>query len=349
MLVLDAGVDSLYWSAKASVGPWYVAALAARDAAKIAGDAVPWREVRGYSLSALPHGRSFYPFAARAAEFEVRLTDADKVPSAYVQLRSPFIRAEGVEKAAVESVAAVAEITGGLGVPKASRIDVYADIGGFGLRSSDRAGFHTRADVAAYFPGGEDDLLPSVRFGGKAFKVRVYDKRRELQRAGKPAPLAWGDFAGPVTRVEVEADAAALRRFGILTLGEALTSYGDVWRHGTTRFVVLRVPGAGEKRDWPIRDEWRVIQSAGIERFPANGLVPFAQVKGEKIRVLRVLYGCLASLGAYLGIEDLEEVVRRLPFELRGVLRGREFKTEVVRREKRLPRAVRERRGQWDS
>ena len=50
-----------------------------------------------------------------------------------------------------------------------------------------------------------------------------------------------------------------------------------------------------------------------------------------------------------LGIEDLEEVVRRLPFELRAVLRGREFKTEVVRREKRLPRAIRERRGQWDS
>lgn len=342
MHVLDAGVDSLYWTARAPIGAWYRDAIAARDSAKAAGEAMPWREVDGYSLLALPYGRSRYPFAAVAAEFEIRFTDAEQVPTTYVQLRSPFIRAEGVERAARESVRVVSAITGSVGEPKASRIDVFADFADFQLRGADRVGFHTRAELAAYFTAADDDAMPSVRFGGKAFKVRVYDKRRELRKAGRPMPSSWGDFAGPVTRVEVEADARALRRFGIGSVWEGLAAYGDLWRHATTKFVVLRAPSGGPKRSWPVRDEWRVVQEAGGAGFPANGLVPFDQVKGEKIRVLRVLYGALVSLGAHLDLRELEAVLRALPAELSGVVRGREYALEVGRRRARLPRAVRE-------
>ena len=343
MRVLDAGVDTLYWSAKAPVTGWYDDAMAARDAAKAAGEPLPWREVRGYALSALPHGRSRYPFAARAAEFELRLTDADRVPTAYVQLRSSFIRTEGVEKAAAESVGVVSDLVGSMTVPKTSRVDVFADFADFQLRGSDRLGIHTRSEIAAYFTGGEDDALPSVRVGNKPLKVRVYDKRRELRKRGESMPAAWGGFEGPVTRVEVEADAEALRRFGIDTIRDAVSSYGDIWRHGTTRVLVLRVPGDGPQRTWPVRDEWRVVQQAGERQFPSSGLVPFEQVKGDRLRVLRVLYGALVSLGAHLDVRDLEATLAALPSELQAVARGRDYAAQVERRWARLPRIVRER------
>ena len=141
------------------------------------------------------------------------------------------------------------------------------------------------------------------------------------------------------------ADARALRRFGINTLAEAVTSYGDLWRYGTHRFFVLRVPAEGPMRSWPVRVEWRVVQEAGL-RFPANGLIPFHEVKGDKVRVLRVVYGGLVTLGAHLREGDLERVLKVLPDELEAVRRGRSFRDEVRRRWKRFPRAVRERSGQ---
>jgi len=326
------------------MGGWYPDAVGARDRARVDGRPVPWRDVRGYALDALPHGRRAYPFVAQAAEFELRLTDSEQIPSAYVQIYADFIRTVGIERAVRETAAVVAEITGGIGAPKATRIDPFVDVGDFRLCGADREGLHTRAEVAAFFDGGDDEWLPSLRIGAKAFKVRIYDKRRELRRRGDATPLAWGDFAGPVTRVEVEARSVALRRFGILTVDDALSSYGDVWRHATTRFIALRVPGQGPKRSWDLRWEWRAIQEAGEERFPANGLVPFAQMKGEKIRVLQGLYGGLISLGAYGDCGDLDAVIRSLLGELRPVERGRDFAKEVERRRRRLPIAVRMRR-----
>lgn len=40
--VLDAGVDTLYWSAAPNVGSWYDAAIAARNTAAQARRPMPW-------------------------------------------------------------------------------------------------------------------------------------------------------------------------------------------------------------------------------------------------------------------------------------------------------------------
>lgn len=345
MIVLNAGVDSLYWSARCVVGEWFEDALRAKERARAEGHAEPWRDVRGYALDVEARSWRAYPLVVRAAEFEIRFTDSQKLPTIYAQPLSWFIQAVGIECAVEETVAVVSEITGGVGVVGASRVDPFVDFGDFRLRAEDRGGFHTRGEVEDHWDSADDEWLPSVRVGAKALKLRIYDKRRQLRKRGFPMPLAWGDFTGPVTRVEVEARSVSLRRFGISTVAEALTSYGDVWRHATTRFFVLRVPGIGPRRSWDVRPEWRAIQEAGMLRFPANGLVPFAQVKGEKVRVLQQLYGSLISLGAYQDCGELEAVIGTLRRELRVVERGRGYAEEVERRRRRLPAAVRMRQS----
>jgi hypothetical protein len=342
--VLDGGVDTLYWSAAPVVGSWYGDATRARVAATHESRALPWREVRGYAFEVLPHGMGMYPVVARAAEFDLRLTDAQHIPSVFVQLRASFIHAHGVELASAESIAVVSEIVGAqIRDAKPARVDVFADFGEWRLTSGDRAGFHTRAGIAAFFKGGTEGL-PSIRAGTSRFKLRVYDKRLERLRRAKPMPLAWDGFAGDVTRVEVEADGPALRRFGISTVAEAIGSYGDLWRYGTRRFFVLRMPAEGPMRSWPVREEWRVVQEAGLG-YPANGLIPFHEAKGDKMRALRVVYGGLVTVGAHLREGDLERVLKALPDELEVVRRGRSFRDEVRRRWKRFPLAVRERSG----
>ncbi len=339
--ILDAGIDSLYWSARARVGDWYTKALAMKASAEVRREEVPWREVRGFALALLPYGRSMYPLVARCAEFEVRLTSSEHIPTAYVQLRSMFLRSAGSRAALAESIAAVSEIVEGpVGEVRASRLDVFADVGGFALRAADRAGFHTRSEIAAYWHGAGDDLS-SIRVGSGGVKTRVYDKRRELAKRGRPLPEAWGDFAGPVTRVEVEARSEGLRRFEIGTAHEAIESYGDVWRYGTSHVFVLRLPSHGPMRTWPVRDEWQLIQAAGEFIFPSQDREPTRQAAADKVHSLRSIYGGLASLGAHLNLWTLEDVLEALPGELRMAIAGRSFVDEVRRRWVRLARGVR--------
>lgn len=295
MRVLDAGVDTLYWSAALDLGTWYADAISVKETAARESRPIPWREVNGYAFEVLQHGMGKYPFVARAAELDVRFTDAQHIPNVFVQLRASWIHSLGVAAAAAESVAVVSAMLGReIRDAKPARLDVFADFADFRLTSDDRAGFHTRSDIAAFFKGGTEGL-PSIRVGMGRFKLRAYDKRRELIRRGQPMPLAWEDFDGDVTRIEVEADARALRRFGINTLADAVTSYGDLWRYGTRRFFVLRVPSDGPMRSWPVRDEWRTVQDAGL-RFPANGLIPFHDVRGDKLRLMRARdVGCTSA------------------------------------------------------
>jgi hypothetical protein len=110
--VLDAGVDTLYWSAAPEAGSWYDAAIAARNGAAEERRSLPWRDVRGYSFEVLAHGMGMYPFVGHAAEFDVRFTDAQHIPSVFFQVRAAFIHSVGVEAAAAESLSVVSEIVG---------------------------------------------------------------------------------------------------------------------------------------------------------------------------------------------------------------------------------------------
>lgn len=339
--LLDAGVDSLYWSARARVGDWYEQALASKAKAEACHEEVPWREVDGFALVVLPYGRSLYPFVARCAEFDVCLTSSAHVPTAYIQLRSTFLRSAGPREAVAQSIAVVAQLVEGpVGDANAARVDVFADVGGFSLRAADRAGFHTRSEVAAYWHGAGEELR-SVRIGSGGVKVRIYDKRRERAKHHEPMPAAWGGYEGPVGRVEVEARSEGLRRLGIVTVHDALACYGDVWRHGTREVFVLREVAQGPMRTWPVREEWQFIQAAGEVCFPSEGREPVQRAAADKLRALRQIYGGLASLGAHLGEWTLDDVLGSLPNELREAMPGRSFADAVRRQWVRLARGVR--------
>ena len=99
MIVLGGGVDSLYWSARATVGDWYAEGLQARDRARIEGAPVPWRDLRGYALDVVGRSWRGYPLVVSAAEFELRFTDSERLPTVYVQLQATFIHSVGAEQA----------------------------------------------------------------------------------------------------------------------------------------------------------------------------------------------------------------------------------------------------------
>lgn len=304
-------------------------------------EAAPWRTVSGFALNLLPHGALRYPVVLDCHEFRIHLTDSRLLPTMWVQLRSASIHERGVEQALADSVGVASEIVGAqVQAPRASRIDLYADLAGWVPVQADRVGVVTHAGLRAHFRAGTEEI-ETLQAGKSPFLARIYRKDIEVRQRGGFAPVFWGGWDGPVTRVETQTGSPKLKAFGISTVADALASQGDVWRYATSEFLELRVPGAGSRETWPVRDEWRVVQAVGRERFPSSGVVPFVVVQGDRVRLLRALNGYLSSLGAIDGQYDLDRLLESLPAQLAPVARDRAFGKEVERKRRRLPRAVR--------
>lgn len=339
--VLSVGVDTVYWSARIPLGPWFEDLRELRTRAAESNESAPWKVLDGFALEALPHGAFRYPVVLDCREFRVHLTDSARLPSAWVQLRSAFIHEVGIERAVAESARVVGEIGGStIADPQASRLDLYADVAGWVVVHADRLGLVTHADLRAHFRAGTDEI-ETIQAGKSPFLVRLYRKDIEVRQRGGFAPAFWDGWDGPVTRVEVQVGSEKLRAFGISSVADALASRGDLWRHATGRFLELRVPSDAPREAWAVRSEWQVVQAVGGEKFPASGVVPFLVVRGDRVRLLRALFGYLSSLGAVDGQLEIIGVLRSLPAQLAEVARGRTFSAEVERKHRRLPRAVR--------
>jgi hypothetical protein len=244
--LLNSGVDSLYWTARAGVSETMSTIAQFQEAARSSHGAVLWQEVDGFALSVEPGGGGGYPAILKCAEFTIYLGEQRTRPTFWVQLRADFIHSIGIRAAIDASVSVVGKLaTSALQDAGVSRVDPFADFAGWSLGKGEAEGIVTHVpEVSSYFVP-RSGHLHSVRIGKKPLALRIYDKRYQLERKGGTADLFWGDYAGPVTRVEFEFWSERLKDFGVRSFGEVLASLGDLWRHGTSRFAELRVPGSG--------------------------------------------------------------------------------------------------------
>lgn len=343
LVPLACGIDTLYWSSACGIDDERFAAfVAGRELSKTEPQTV---EFAGYSLSVEPRGGGKYPVLLTCAEFSVQLTSSKVLPTVYVQLRAEFIHEVGPREAFDRSAAVAAAVVGrDLVRPLASRLDVYADIPGWVLTDRERRGLISKAKLHAVLRTGGDEYQ-TLTVGKYPQCLRLYRKDIEVREKRGFADVFWKGYAGPVTRIEVEAWSTKLRPAGIETVEDALTKYGNLWRQGTTAFCVLREPGEGSPEAWAIRPEWREIQAIAFSAFPTSETVPLVKAERNEKYVVRTLLGALASWAALRGVFDPVEALAQLREEYpRLVWRpGVTFAEEIVRRHIRLPQKVRER------
>jgi hypothetical protein len=342
--VLAAGVDSVYWSARADVSHFGELLEAKTVAASLGERAMPWASVDGFTLSVLPHGGHGFPVVLQCDEFTAYLTDSRRRPTGWVQVRSAWLHEVGPEAAVIQSARVVGAILRAeLSVPHPSRIDLYVDVAGWVLVQDDLRGVVTHAKLQTHSRAGTREI-ETLQVGKSPTLLRLYRKDIEVARKGGHAPLFWGDWHGPVLRIEMQLSGRRLADFGFTSCFDLLRSTGDLWRYVTHEFVNLREPGAGPRESWRLREEWRLVQSTGVARFSTSGLVPFRVVKHRKETVVAAVLGYLASYAAFEGIEDARRAVHRLLEEFPDLVmpgKARTFATEVVRRRALLPKAVR--------
>lgn len=336
--VLAAGVDSLYWSAKADSVPMFADLRSAREGAAVSGEEQPWASIERFTLSVLASAPRGYGVVLTCHEFSLQVTESRRRPTVLVQLRSSFIHEVGPREAVSRS-RAVAEVVVGrtLSEPRPSRIDVYVDVADWVLVQDDRRGLVTHAKIHPVFRAGTDEV-ETFQIGKSPLMVRMY--RKDIQVAGKggQAPLFWNGWSGPVTRVEAQVSSKRLVDFHFASCDELLAATGDVLRYAITKFVSLREPGAGPRETWAPRSEWVLVREVGLAEFPRTGVVPYHVVGFDRTRVLQQLRGGLVSLAAIERVDDLAAVLERLPALLVPISRGREFGMDAARKRARLPR-----------
>lgn len=336
--VLAAGVDSLYWSAKAESVPMFADLRSARDAAARTGEEQPRASVERFTLSVAPSAPRGYGVLVSCHEFSIQITESRRRPTVVVQLRSSFIHEVGPREAVSQSRAVADVVVGAtLSAPHPSRIDVYVDVAGWVLVQDDRRGLVTHAKIHPVFRAGTDEV-ETFQIGKSPLMVRMY--RKDIQVAAKAgtAPLFWNGWSGPVTRVEAQVSSKRLIDFHFASCDELLASTGDVLRYAINTFVSLRQPAAGPREEWLPRDEWVLVQLVVLAEFPRTGVVPYHVVGLDRTRVLQQIRGGLVSLAAIERVDDLPAVLERLPALLAPIARGREFGMEAAKRRARLPR-----------
>jgi hypothetical protein len=340
--LLNSGVDSMYWTARGAVAETMAAITEHQAPARNDHHAIPWRVIDGFGLSVEPGGGHGYRAVVTCAEFAIYLGEQTTRPTFMVQLRAPFIQTVGIREAFDASRGVVRQLAASelqdVGV---SRVDPFADVGGWSLSNAEADGIVTHVpEIKSHFVP-RSGILHSVLIGKKPLALRIYDKRREVGRKGGAADLFWDGYVGPVTRVEFEFWSERLKDFAVRSIDEVLGSIGDLWRHGTSRFAELRLPGAGPVESWPLSPAWEFVQRIGEWKFAVSGAVPFRLIKGDRVTLLRNLYGYASSFAALEGLSTEREVLRRLAECFPEVARGRLFDAEVARKFARLPRAYR--------
>lgn len=95
------------------------------------GADVPARVVDGFTLARAAAWRLSLPRGSRLLRIPCSPTDSGHLPTAYVELRSAFINEVGLERAFADSVGVVRSLIPALSEPHVSRIDLFADYGGF--------------------------------------------------------------------------------------------------------------------------------------------------------------------------------------------------------------------------
>lgn len=318
VIELASGVDALYLSGVATLPSDLADGLTrARDLARQGAGVAPL-ELGSVEFLVGAYGVHRYAFRLDHEHGMVLLTPSAALPAVRVQPRAAFLHAVGTRQA----IAWFSELLGGvLGsvVWTASRVDLFMDSHGWTLRAEDRARFTCRASQRVTYE--DQDVLTGLRFGGGksgAVMARIYDKSEEIRIKGTDWwPQVWGEAYRPeerVLRVEFQVGRDVLREMGLRDPIDVLDEVGSIWAYLTEEWLKFQDPTAdGTRSRWPVASEWCQVQTASL-RGEAIGIdrVLAGQAAGSMRHLLPGLRGYLASVGALLGCQTLDETLHRV-------------------------------------
>lgn len=154
----------------------------------------------------------------------------------------------------------------------------------------------------------------TLAFGKGDVMLRIYDKVAEIEQQSDKLWLyeIWGEREN-VWRIEWQVRKPILKRFGLRTMEDLFSGYGDLLRYLATDHDSLRVRTRDSNRSrWPRHPLWEDML-ARIEAFPAQGVHRTVDeqmlVQQRQYRVAVSVYGYLKHFAALMSLDQGDDVV----------------------------------------
>jgi hypothetical protein len=341
---LASGIDALYLSGRAELSKHFVARLEnCRTWAAEAKRAAPC-EIGQQTFGIAPHGWGKYRFCLDHHMARIGFSTSRHLPTVRIQPRSEFLHAVG-PRAAVATLREMLEAELGQFTLWVNRVDLFADWQGWMFTLDDAHRFVCRAEARrTYEVGG---TLTGFEFGSRKTKTllaRLYDKTADV--VAKDTGWwheVWGEryFPGlPVHRLEFEFSRQGLVEFDLNTPDQVLAAAGDLWAYASREWLTYRSPTSDQTRSrWPLAPEWLQVQAATLGQRPVGvERLRLARRSASIEKLLPGLTGYLASLGALIGTEGIDDTVGAIRHHLHTyeIVSHTQFADRVARRRSEL-------------
>jgi hypothetical protein len=301
-----------------------------------------------------PHGRTFlhlpsgkppnYRYHLQFAEYHLFLAMTNppgKSPNAYLSFNAKALWQLGVYRSIELVHRDLKELGGRVEKIQPSRVDLAADFhvpGGFTLDFLIRHKVSRSRAVSHHAMG---DKLETFYVGapGAALLLRIYDKGKEITKAGKEWFLdLWGrDGPQDVWRVEFQLRREVLKDHEIDNLDDLMAKLGGLWRYLTNEWFSLRHLDKEKQERRTLFPWWRAVQD--INRFGVADLLLPRQGSDVLQSVewyVSHIAGCLPSYAARIGEGSFHEALNHLSNQICRYWFGRDYSGEYAKRTLKL-------------
>ncbi len=296
-----------------------------------------WSAAEGVAIAVHAAGKPMYRFRLEIPEGNLYLAceaATKSFPNVYWSPASETLWSLGPEGATTAVVRLLRCMGGTVERIVPSRCDLCADVrvpGGIPL-SVIRDHRVAMSDKLRPYESGSKLETCYIGSGGSPIQARIYDKSLEIVKSAK---LSMNSLWGTVDekdawRFEFQLRRPALKRFGIESLADLQAKAAGLWIYLTSRWLTLRAHDhvrAARRSTLPL---WVVVQSCSA-RF--TGDLPCAPVYRDPQAKLdwycKHVAGCVPSMAALLGINEIDGVLPYLTEHLRAHWAGRDAQSAI--------------------
>ncbi|MEX2492304.1 MAG: hypothetical protein WD425_11135 [Nitrospirales bacterium] len=270
--LLRLGIDSLYLSyqgfiyAETETKLQTLKELAQSD--NSLNKALATYTVEGHQFEVKGKGAGYYPYVLSNNAYSISLSSgrAKQMPLAYVQIRSQWLTAKGIEYVDEELDSLISLLGWIEGAAQVSRADLFVDfISEMSVDGLSVGQFVSRARRISTHTMGRAFTGYSIGLGGD-MSARLYDKTAEIKESGKEYLIPiWRDKGwngqDTIYRLEFQLGRRILSEHEAREIRELLLKLGPLWRYATLYWLKLTIPSQTDTTQsrWPLHPAWAAL------------------------------------------------------------------------------------------
>lgn len=317
--VVSSGIDTLYIGYDVNVNKEILSLLEEKKAeAKEKEGKFEGVQVNlGDSVFTMrPVGVARYAYVLKNTDLSLWISSKNGMPypNVYVCFRSLFLSSSSAE-AAVDFVRTLLEENLGLITSeKVSRVDMCADFSGVSLTLEDMTKFVTsagRRDIHVV----KKDQVSGFSFGNGSIVARVYDKTLEIKKHKKDYMYELWDGVEKgetVWRVEFQLRREMLNECSVESFDSFADKSGSIWKYLTEDWLSMReFDNENTTRRTPT-EFWENVQGVSSFKGKVSGKVRETRRKASITHLIKMIKGCITSIGGILSLEKSLVTLERL-------------------------------------